>query len=134
MSESGARGIDRRTVIAAGGVAAVAVVSGCGGASTPAAVSGQVLASTADVPIGGGVISSAAKIVITQPSEGDIRAFTAVCPHQGCLVADVIDNVIVCPCHASSFSASDGSVISGPAMEPLSPALIAVEGSDIVLA
>lgn len=134
MSESGARGIDRRTVLAAGGVAAVAAVSGCGGSAASEAVSGQVLASTADVPVGGGVISSAAKIVITQPSEGDIRAYTAVCPHQGCLVADVIDNVIVCPCHASSFSASDGSVISGPALEPLAPAMVAVEGSDIVLA
>lgn len=86
-----------------------------------------------DVPVGGGVILTEPAIVITQPTEGDLKAFTAICPHQGCLVSEVKDNVILCPCHGSLFSAEDGSVLQGPARTGLTSAGVAVDGGSVVI-
>jgi Rieske Fe-S protein len=86
---------------------------------------------TADVPVGGGVILDESKIVVVQPSEGVIAAYTAVCPHQGCLVSSVADNEIICACHDSRFSSTDGSVISGPAQQGLAEAAVSVDGDSI---
>ena len=55
------------------------------------------------------------KLVVTQPTEGEFKGFTAVCTHQGCTVGRVEDGEIRCPCHGSRFSAEDGSVVGGPA-------------------
>ncbi|QZY30656.1 Rieske (2Fe-2S) protein [Nocardioides coralli] len=89
------------------------------------------LASTADVPVGGGLILEDERVVVTQPSEGDFKAFTAVCTHQGCLVGRVEGEQIQCPCHGSAFSIADGSVISGPATSPLDEVAISVDGEEI---
>jgi Rieske Fe-S protein len=97
-----------------------------GGGDQPA------LAATADVPVGGGVIVDAEKTVVTQPSEGEFKAFSAVCTHQGCVVSTVEDNEINCACHGSTFSAEDGSVVTGPATAPLSEVAVEVKGGDVV--
>jgi len=97
-----------------------------------AAPSGAV-AAIADIPVGGGVVISDPPIVITQPTEGTILGFTAICPHQGCLVAEVMDNEILCPCHQSLFSATDGAVIAGPAQEGLASASVQIDGDYVVL-
>ncbi len=91
------------------------------------------MAQVSDIPVGGGVILAEPAVVITQPTEGDVKAFTAICTHQGCLVSEVVDNEIVCPCHGSRFSATDGSVIDGPATQGLQAAGVAVEGGSVVL-
>jgi nitrite reductase/ring-hydroxylating ferredoxin subunit len=93
-----------------------------------------VLASTADIPVGGGKILPGQKIVITQPQAGSFDAFTAVCTHQGCLVATVSGGTINCPCHGSKFSIANGSVVNGPAASPLAPVSIKVQGTSIVQA
>ena len=77
---------------------------------------------------------SAAKVVVTQPTEGDFKAFTAVCTHQGCLVETSTEGDIPCPCHSSKFSLEDGSPVSGPASAPLAPVEITVDGDSIALA
>ena len=77
---------------------------------------------------------SAAKVVVTQPTEGDFKAFTAVCTHQGCIVETSSEGEIPCPCHLSSFSPEDGSPVSGPASAPLAPVGITVDGDSIALA
>jgi len=92
-------------------------MGGSAGASARPAAEGLVPAS--DVPVGGGVVLKDAEIVVTQPSAGQFRAFTAICSHQGCLVGSVSDGAIHCPCHDSVFSATDGAVEGGPATEPL---------------
>ncbi len=102
-------------------------------APAPSDAGAQGLASVSDVPVGGGVIIDDPAVVITQPTEGDFKAFTAICTHQGCLVSSVESNEILCPCHGSRFSATDGSVIQGPATMPLQPAGITVEGGNVVL-
>ncbi|RYB90524.1 Rieske (2Fe-2S) protein [Nocardioides oleivorans] len=95
---------------------------------------GEALASAADVPVGGCFVVSAAKIVVTQPTEGDFKAFTAVCTHQGCLVETSSDGTIPCPCHSSTFSLEDGSPISGPASSALASVAITVDGDSITRA
>ena len=95
---------------------------------------GEALASASDVPVGGCFVVSAAKVVVTQPTEGDFKAFTAVCTHQGCIVETSSEGEIPCPCHLSSFSLEDGSPVSGPASAPLAPVEITVDGDSIALA
>lgn len=96
--------------------------------------SGEVLASAADVPVGGCFVVSGAKVVVTQPTEGDFKAFTAVCTHQGCLVESSTEGDIPCPCHSSKFALEDGSPISGPASAPLAAVDITVDGDSITRA
>ena len=91
-------------------------------------------ASTASVPVGGGKILTGQQIVITQPTAGSYKAFTAVCTHQGCIVNTVTGGTIDCPCHGSKFSVKDGSVVNGPAPSPLAPVAIKVQGTSIVRA
>ncbi|MFD6231264.1 Rieske (2Fe-2S) protein [Streptomyces sp. NPDC060232] len=92
----------------------------------PAAGSAKVVAKAADVPVGGGKILKEEKIVVTQPTAGSFRCFTAVCPHQGCLVSKVEKKEIVCLCHNSKFDPADGSVLGGPATKGLAEKKITV--------
>ena len=102
-------------------------------ASTTAPAAGGLVA-TADVPVGGGVVLQDEELVVTQPADGEFKAFTAICTHQGCLVGSVSDGAIQCPCHGSSFSAEDGSVQGGPATAPLAEVAVAVKGDRVVKA
>jgi Rieske Fe-S protein len=140
----------RRTVLVTGGALGAAVaLAACGGSgegeaasSAPApsdatgsgaAPSGEVLGPVDQVAVGSGVVYDGPKVVVTQPVEGDIRGFTAVCPHQGCLVSEVTNNEILCPCHGSLFSAEDGAVITGPATTGLAPVTVSVTDNQVVL-
>ena len=132
----------RRQVLVTGGVvvAAAAVTTACGSSSTPPAAStggsggsGTTVA-TSGVPVGGGIVLQDKQVVITQPSAGTFKAFTAVCTHQGCIVAQVAEGTITCPCHMGQFSATDGSVQGGPPPAPLAEVAITVSGTTITLA
>ncbi|MGW2029426.1 MULTISPECIES: Rieske (2Fe-2S) protein [Streptomyces] len=143
----------RRTVMAAAGAAGLAAAltacgsdddssatadtgSGSGGsAQNGADTAGRTaLAKTADIPEGGGKIFKDQGVVVTQPSAGTYKAFSSKCTHQGCAVGSVANGVIVCPCHNSEFSVTDGSVKKGPATQPLPAAKISVSGDEITLA
>lgn len=108
--------------------------SSSSGGSSSGGGGGGALTSTSDVPVGGGTIVSDEEVVVTQPAEGDFKAFSSVCTHQGCQVGKVEDNQILCPCHGSAFSAEDGSVTTGPATSPLEAVEISVDGDEITLA
>ncbi|MDT0405473.1 MULTISPECIES: Rieske (2Fe-2S) protein [Streptomyces] len=129
----------RRTVLLTSGAAA-ALAAGCGsgggdggggGGDTAAGTAGRELTSTADVPVGGGTILKEEKVVVTQPEEGEFKAFSAICTHQNCLVSEVTDGTIDCPCHGSRFRITDGSVAHGPATRPLPEERITVEGNSV---
>jgi len=94
----------------------------------------DALASTSDIEVGGGTIFGDQQVVVTQPSEGEFKAFSSTCTHQGCQVASVSDGLIHCPCHGSRYSIEDGAVEGGPAPSPLKEVSISVEGDSIVLA
>ncbi|GAA3817219.1 Rieske (2Fe-2S) protein [Streptomyces chiangmaiensis] len=104
-----------------------------GGENAAVGSDGTVLAKTADIPEGGGKVFADQGVVVTQPSAGTFKAFSSKCTHQGCAVKDIANGVIVCPCHDSHFSATDGSVQKGPATRPLTAAHITVSGDEIKL-
>ena len=138
-------GPSRRQVLVTGGVvaAAVALTTACGSTTTDggkqassgagSSGSGSTVATT-DVPVGGGVVLEAKQVVITQPTTGAFKAFSAVCTHEGCIVSDVANGTITCPCHRGQFSASDGSVQGGPPPAPLAEVAITGSGTTITLA
>lgn len=94
---------------------------------------GDSLVAVSEVPVEGGVVIPDPAVVVVQPAAGDIKAFSAVCPHQGCLMSSVEANEIVCPCHGSLFSSQDGAVLRGPANEGLPPVDVRVEGDSVFL-
>jgi Rieske Fe-S protein len=94
---------------------------------------GTALAKTSQIPVGGGKVFDAQKVVVTQPTAGQFKAFTAVCTHMQCLVSSVTSGIIKCPCHGSMYSATDGSVKGGPAPRPLAAEKITVSGGEITL-
>lgn len=89
------------------------------------------LATTNEIPVAGGIILTDQKIVITQPTAEEFRAFTAVCTHQGCTVTDVSDGEIHCACHGSVYDAATGENIGGPAPAPLAGIDIVVRKGEI---
>lgn len=88
----------------------------------------------AGIPVGGGTIFADRDLVVTQPEAGEYRAFSATCTHQGCAVTEVADGGIVCACHGSVFSASDGSPQAGPATTALAERNITVRDGAVVVA
>lgn len=94
----------------------------------------DALAAAAAVPVGGGLVLADLDLVVTQPVEGEFTAFSATCTHQGCAVTEVVDGQIVCPCHGSTFSITDGAPTAGPAEQPLPPRAVSLQGGRIVLA
>jgi Rieske Fe-S protein len=102
--------------------------------ASPETSAGSSLGAASDVPVGGGAVFKDQKIVVTQPVKGEFKGFSAVCTHQGCVVASVEDGTINCPCHGSKFSIEDGSVASGPATKPLPDVAVAVAGDEITVA
>ncbi|AZS88135.1 Rieske (2Fe-2S) protein [Streptomyces griseoviridis] len=129
----------RRTILLTTG--AVALAAGCGSesgggsgaASQSAGSGGKELATTADIPVGGGTIFNNQKVVVTQPKKDEFKCFSAICTHQGCTVAKVANGTIDCPCHGSKFHIADGSVAHGPATRPLPAEKFEVRGNSIRL-
>jgi Rieske Fe-S protein len=150
--------LSRRAVVAgAGGVACAGLLTACGGGSTatapgtpaaapPAAAepsaagssagtsASGALASTSGIPVGGGTVFADKDVVVTQPTAGEFKAFSATCTHQGCKVNKVEGGQIVCPCHGSKFAVADGAVIAGPAKRPLPEKSVTVDGDSISVA
>lgn len=79
---------------------------------------GTELAAT-EVPVGSAVILDS--FIIAQPTEGTFLAYSATCPHQRNPITEVAGDIVRCPSHNSEFSIIDGSVLSGPARDPLVP-------------
>lgn len=137
----------RRQVLAAGAVVAgsVALVgcgsssgstsAGAGGTSGSAPAASTGIIKLADVPVGG---SASAKVngkpaMVSQPTAGNVVAFTAICTHQGCTVAPA-GKEFHCPCHGSVYDAFTGKVLSGPAPAPLAAISVKVDGAEVVQA
>ena len=128
--------LSRRTILGAAvaGAAAAPLAACAKSADTPPAETtqkaGQVLATSAEIPVGSAIVARGT--LISQPSPGVFKGFVARCTHAGCALG-VRDGVAICPCHGSRF-AFDGAVTQGPATEPLTPRALAVQGGEIIVA
>lgn len=135
----------RRTLLAAlGGAGIAATLTACGGSDDSSSGSsdaskssgsggGAALAKTTDIPEGGGKVFADEGVVVTQPTAGEFKAYSTVCPHQKQQINSVADGTITCPAHGSQFNAADGSVKKGPATSGLTAAKITVSGDSITL-
>jgi Rieske Fe-S protein len=118
---------------AAGTTAAAAAPSSAAASSAPASAAANALAATSAIPVGGGKVFAGPKVVVTQPTAGEFKAFSAICTHLGCTVSQVSNGTIDCPCHGSQYNITTGAVVAGPAPSPLPAKQIKVSGSSIIL-
>ncbi|MDZ5620338.1 Rieske (2Fe-2S) protein [Nocardioides bizhenqiangii] len=141
MSGLGQVRANRRIVFHGLGALGVAVaLAGCAGddgdgggeGGDDQVEAGAELTTTDQVPVGGGIVLTDQKVVVTQPTEGEFRAYTAVCTHQQLLVTSVEDGVIHCANHGSEYDAATGEVTGGPAPSALAAVEINVEGDKIL--
>lgn len=146
-------GVSRRNLIcgfAAVGVAGPLVVA-CGsdssnGASTPtqttpggsssspasgsssSAAAGAI--QTSEIPVGGGKIFPSEGYIVTQPTQGEFKAFSAACTHEGTQLSAINNGRMICPRHGSQFSL-EGAVEQGPAAQPLPEKTVTVTGKTL---
>lgn len=132
----------RRTLLAAlGGAGIAATLTACGSSDDSSSSSsessgsggGAALAKTTDIPEGGGKVFADQGVVVTQPTAGEFKAYSTVCPHQKQRVNSVANGTITCPAHGSQFNVTDGSAKKGPATSGLTVAKISVSGDSITL-
>jgi cytochrome b6-f complex iron-sulfur subunit len=139
--------LTRRNVLVAGagtavGASLLAACGGDGGGSTSTAGSstdaggkpGGPLAKVADIPVGGAVSATGSDgkpVIVSQPSDGEVVAFSAICTHQGCTVAPA-DTILKCPCHGSTYDLATGDNTGGPAPRPLTEIPVKVKGGEVV--
>jgi nitrite reductase/ring-hydroxylating ferredoxin subunit len=65
--------------------------------------------------------------------EGELHAFSDVCTHRQCSLAegDLDGTTVTCACHGSEFDVTTGDVLGGPAVEPVQTFRVTVEGDDL---
>jgi Rieske Fe-S protein len=86
--------------------------SGGGGSSSGSG--GDVLVATDKVPVGGGVVLTDIVVAVTQPTQGQFKAFDAHCTHQGTTLGQPnSQGVMTCPLHGSQFD-DEGKNLVGP--------------------
>jgi len=120
----------------AGGSTAIGAASAPTSAAASSASGGSAagaLTATSAIPVGGGMIFASQTTVVTQPTAGEFKVFSAVCTHMGCIVNQIADGRIDCPCHGSEYSITDGAVLAGPAPKPLPAKPFKVTGDSIFL-
>jgi Rieske Fe-S protein len=130
----------RRTVLrgaalaGAAGLGAAACSGGASGsAKGPATPTAPVdLGAPADVPVGGARLYREQRLIVSQPAQGQYKAFSAVCTHAGCVVDKVEDGKVSCPCHGSKFDAHTGKVLQGPAGAPLPAVEVKAVGGKLI--
>jgi len=67
--------------------------------------------------------------------DGELRAFSSVCTHQGCIVRyNQEKDLIECPCHGGKYSSKSGEVLSGPPPRPLPQINITVDSNGDIYA
>lgn len=134
----------RRTLLKGAAACGTGLLAACSSDAPPARVPPAApgedgeslrvsLGQVSDIPVGGAVsvdAPGAGTVLLAQPTEGEVVAFSAVCPHEGCNAAPD-DDGFTCPCHGSQF-ALDGSVTRGPAQDGLRPFAVQVVDGQVL--
>lgn len=69
---------------------------------------------------------------LVRQSDGRVQAYSATCPHLGCLLGyDAARRQFTCPCHDSAFSLADGARLIGPAPRGMDPLPVQVGGGKV---
>jgi Rieske Fe-S protein len=126
-------GMGASTATSAAASAPASASSASSASSAAGGMAAGALTATSAIPVGGGKIFAAQTTVVTQPSAGEFKVFSAVCTHMGCIVNQIADGRIDCPCHGSEYSITDGAVLAGPAPKPLPAKPFKVTGDSIFL-
>ena len=86
-------------------------------------------ATNTDIPTldGAGTIPA----YVARPDADTVRAFSAVCTHQGCTVV-AAGEILMCPCHQSHFELLTGEVTRGPAEKDLPLIEVHIADGDVV--
>ena len=136
--------LTRRSLITNGGLAALGVgtlaLAACSSApaAPPAATSGGGLEpGTVVTPLSSIAVGSTAAVTVegtamllNRTADDTVLAFSAICTHQGCLVADTFR----CPCHGSRYDPETGTNLAGPAPAPLTVIEVAIVDDNVVIA
>ncbi|SEF66153.1 Ferredoxin subunit of nitrite reductase or a ring-hydroxylating dioxygenase [Actinacidiphila yanglinensis] len=117
----------RRTVLRGAALAGAVVAADAGLSACGAKKNGSAdgptkpvdLGAASAVPVGGAKLYRDDKVLVSQPTQGSFKAFSAVCTHQGCVLDTVDGTTASCPCHGSQFNAETGAVVQGPASKAL---------------
>lgn len=133
-SSTGAQPAGSGTAAVSNAPPAPGAAASASASASAAAGGGQALVDAAQVPVGGGVVLKDQKVVVTQPTQGQFKAFGAICTHQNCPVSEVAGGTINCTCHGSKFSVETGDVKGGPATNPLPPVPVKAEAGKILKA
>jgi Rieske Fe-S protein len=127
--------LNRREFMGVVGSAAAAAAAGCGGGEGglgpdgPFEVRLALMAVGETVAIGGG---QGQGILVTRLTDTSVVAVSRTCTHQGCQVSTPSGGSLNCPCHGSRFTVS-GSVVQGPATQPLRSYQAVIEGDEVVV-
>ncbi|MFC5928477.1 Rieske (2Fe-2S) protein [Cryobacterium melibiosiphilum] len=138
--------LSRRSLLVLGGVGSALALAACApagevtaetDAASPDATASSApeqVATLADIPVGGGIAVMVAgqPVLLSQPTAGEVVAFSAVCPHQGCTVAPASSG-FECPCHQSKFDGATGEVLDGPSPRALDPLTATVDGESVLV-
>ena len=65
---------------------------------------------------------------------GTLYAFSDICTHRACNLAmggELEGTTIQCECHGSIFDISNGSVVQGPATEPIATFVVSEEDGEL---
>lgn len=89
--------------------------------------------SRSSIPAGGGiVVHTPAGHIALEDTNGELRAFSAVCTHLGCIIEwqPGEHHVWFCECHKGKYDRA-GRVTGGPPPRPLDPLQVAVRDDQV---
>jgi nitrite reductase/ring-hydroxylating ferredoxin subunit len=126
----------RRSVLKGAALAGAGLgLAACSPTGTPRSAvptTPEALGTASAVPVGGAKLYREQRVVVSCPAQGQYKAFSAVCTHEGCVLTEVHGTVGECPCHGSRFDVMTGQVLQGPASKPLPEVPVRTEGADLV--
>lgn len=71
-------------------------------------------------------------ILLYRQSDTNVLAFSRNCTHNGCTIGSFQNGTSACPCHGSQFNTS-GSVVNGPAVNPLTQYSATITGNIVTI-